>query len=110
MGPDGIPYSGSRSALGVSTDVCADGYTGYACSLCAADYYKSGLFCLSCGLEGSALAQLIGLIFAAVAFFILLAIGVGFLEDRTLIRFVAGLISVQQLIVVGKPVLFCASV
>ena len=61
-----------------------------------------GLLCLSCGLASDERAELIATVFAAVALFASLALGVAFLSDRTLIRFVAAIMTCQQLVVVAK--------
>ena len=84
------------------TCVCAAGYTGTFCALCAADYYALEQRCLSCGLEDTEKMELGILVIIAVALFVAMACCVATLSATGLSMAVAAILLVQHFSVVGK--------
>ena len=92
-----VQSDGSRA-----TAVCAAGYVGDYCTVCAADYYADGQRCLSCGLQSDEIVELVILLAIFVALFLSLAVAVAVASTNNLSTAVSAVLLVQHLSVVGK--------
>ncbi|KNC50267.1 uncharacterized protein AMSG_06426 [Thecamonas trahens ATCC 50062] len=84
------------------TSVCAEGYAGEFCAVCASGYFADNGVCRSCGSDDSARADLAIVVITAGAFVAIVATSLATLSARRLVQGISTLLLVQQVAMASR--------